>query len=61
MQIELDEINAKKYFGGEELEAEMPGKGFVNLTHCGCNIGGGKLVNGRVKNYYPKGLRMKLN
>ncbi len=61
LQIELDEINVKKYFGGEELETEMPGKGFVNLTHCGCNLGGGKLVSGRVKNYYPKGLRMKLN
>ena len=61
LQIELNETDVKKYFGGEELGAEMPNKGFVNLTHCGCNLGGGKLVSGRVKNYYPKGLRMKLN
>ena len=61
LQIELNETDVKKYFGGEELWAEMPNKGFVNLTHCGCNLGGGKLVSGRVKNYYPKGLRMKLN
>lgn len=48
-----------KYLRGEEIECECDGHGYITLTYLGASLGGGKLVLGRVKNYYPKGLRNK--
>ncbi len=51
-----DEI--KKYLHGEEIEASCP-NGWAVVTVNGCAVGGAKVVNGRAKNHYPKGLRIK--
>lgn len=53
---EGDEI--KKYLHGEEFETDCP-NGWAVVTVSGCTVGGAKVVNGRAKNHYPKGLRIK--
>ena len=47
------------YLRGEELPApELAGEsGFAALLFEGAPLGGGKAVDGRLKNHYPKGLR----
>ena len=46
----------KKYLHGEEIEVECE-NGWAVITVCGCPVGGVKVVNGKGKNHYPKGLR----
>ena len=58
LQIELDDAQIKKYLHGEEIMVSMAGKGYVVVTKNGYPLGGAKLVNGRLKNLYPKGLRV---
>ncbi len=41
-----------------KANATTQGKGFCVVLYEGVPIGGGKLVGNRIKNYYPKGLRM---
>ena len=55
---EVDETNLKKYLHGEELFTNLSGKGFAVIVYDGLVVGGAKLVNGRLKNLYPKGLRV---
>ncbi len=47
------------YLRGEEIAApELAGQnGFAALLYEGAPLGGGKAVDGRLKNHYPKGLR----
>lgn len=47
------------YLHGEEIAApELMGhNGFAAVLYEGAPLGGGKAVDGRLKNYYPKGLR----
>ncbi len=47
-----------KYLRGEEIDARCP-NGWAVVTVDGCSVGGIKVVNGRGKNHYPKGLRLK--
>lgn len=47
-----------KYLRGEEIDADCP-NGWAVVTVDGCAVGGVKVVNGRGKNHYPKGLRLK--
>ncbi len=56
LSAESDEI--KKYLHGEEFEANCD-NGWAVVTVDGCTLGGIKVVNGRAKNHYPKGLRTK--
>lgn len=56
--IDLNEESIKKYLHGEEVEVDDNLKGIVAVTHHGIGLGGGKCVNGRLKNYYPKDLRI---
>ena len=50
----------ERYLRGEEIEAkEADGSGFVAVLYEGAVIGGGKLSGGKIKNHYPKGLRLK--
>jgi len=56
--IELKQEEADKYLKGYELETDRP-NGLCSLTYLGVPLGGGKVVNGKVKNYYPKNLRNK--
>ena len=51
------------YLAGEEISVNVDGSGFaavlVKLGDSGVSLGGGKLSGGRLKNYYPKGLRVR--
>ena len=50
---------AIRYMRGEELDAaELTDSGWCALTYNGSAIGGGKASGGRIKNHYPKGLRI---
>ena len=51
-----EEIN--KYLHGEEISADCE-NGWAVVTVDGCAVGGAKVVSGRAKNHYPKGLRIK--
>ncbi len=53
-----DSDELKKYLHGEEFETDCE-KGWAVVTVCGCSVGGVKVVSGRAKNHYPKGLRTK--
>jgi NOL1/NOP2/sun family putative RNA methylase len=59
-KIELDtESEAlQKYLHGEEIQVDCP-NGWAVVTVNGCTLGGAKVVNGKAKNHYPKGLRLK--
>lgn len=46
----------KKYLHGEEITVDCE-NGWSVITICGCPVGGVKVVNGKAKNHYPKGLR----
>ena len=58
-KIELDKDSPLlfKYLHGEEIETDCP-NGWAVVTVNGCAMGGVKVVNGRAKNHYPKGLRL---
>ena len=51
-----DEV--KKYLHGEEILSNITSKGYGVVTKNGYALGGVKIVNGRLKNLYPKGLRV---
>ncbi len=57
--LSKDDPRVAAYLRGEEIPApELAGQnGFVALLYEGAPLGGGKAVDGRLKNYYPKGLR----
>lgn len=59
-QIELaaDSEALARYLHGEEIDVACE-NGWAVVTVCGCAVGGAKVVNGRAKNHYPKGLRTK--
>ena len=56
IELSPDSDELKKYLHGEEISATCE-NGWAVVTVCGCAVGGGKAVNGRLKNHYPKGLR----
>ncbi len=58
IDLPADSIEIKKYLHGEELDVCCP-NGWAVITVNGCSIGGVKVVNGKAKNHYPKGLRLK--
>ena len=57
-QIELapDSAELEHYLRGEEISVECE-NGWAVITTMGCSVGGVKVVAGRAKNHYPKGLR----
>ncbi len=58
IELEADSPELKKYLHGEEIAADTEnGWAVVNVN--GCAVGGIKVVSGRGKNHYPKGLRLK--
>ncbi len=57
-RVDLSKDDVKKYLHGEEIDIDESLKGIVAVTHHGIGLGGGKCVNGRLKNYYPKELRI---
>ena len=48
--------NTEKYLHGEVIETDLP-NGWCVLMYNNLILGGGKVVDGVVKNHYPKGLR----
>lgn len=54
--ISHDEEKCAKYLHGEVIEADIP-NGWCAVTYNGFVLGGGKAVDGVIKNHYPKGLR----
>lgn len=58
LELSPDSEETKKYLHGEEITANCE-NGWAVVTVNGCALGGVKIVNGRAKNHYPKGLRIK--
>lgn len=58
VELSADSEMLNKYLHGEEIEADCE-KGWAVVTTEGCSIGGIKVANGKGKNHYPKGLRLK--
>lgn len=58
LSAESDEI--KKYLHGEEITVDCE-NGWAVVLVDGCTVGGAKVVSGKAKNHYPKGLRIKNN
>ena len=55
-RVELAGEDLESYLHGEEISVDGPNGWAVVTTH-GCTLGGVKILNGRAKNHYPKGLR----
>lgn len=55
---ELDGKELKCYLHGEEIAVSNESSGYVPVTFSGFVLGGAKLKNGKLKNLYPKGLRL---
>ena len=59
--LSSDGEEVQAYLGGEEIDAPADTKGVVavmiSLGDCEISLGGGKVSDGKLKNYYPKGLR----
>ena len=58
IELPCDSPEMKKYLHGEEFETTCD-NGWAVVTVAGCALGGVKVVNGKAKNHYPKGLRTK--
>ncbi len=58
IKIELTDEDLKKYLHGEELCSNISKKGYAVVTKNGFAIGGVKIAGGKLKNLYPKGLRI---
>ncbi|MBQ6826129.1 MAG: NOL1/NOP2/sun family putative RNA methylase [Clostridia bacterium] len=56
VELSGDREKLEKYLHGEEISADIE-NGYVVITFNGAAVGGGKAVNGKIKNHYPKGLR----
>ncbi len=57
IELDIDSPLLLKYLRGEEIETDCH-NGWAVVTVKGCAVGGAKVVNGRAKNHYPKGLRL---
>ena len=57
IDLEKDSLDLAKYLHGEEIDVDSDKNGWGVITVCGCTLGGVKIVDGRAKNHYPKGLR----
>ena len=58
-KFELEGDNFFKYVHGEELDAgECKNKMFYTMSYKGASVGGGKCTQGKMKNLFPKGLRL---
>ncbi len=57
-QLTLADPRCVEYLSGRELEARTAADGWCCVTVDGWPLGGGKVSGGRVKNHYPKALRL---
>ncbi len=58
LDLPLNDKRLDKYLLGESIFADLE-NGYVAILADGVPLGGGKAVNGQIKNHYPKGLRTK--
>ncbi len=58
IELSPDSEELKKYLHGEEFSVDCE-NGWAVICTMGCTVGGAKVVSGRAKNHYPKGLRSK--
>lgn len=58
IDLDINSPELKKYLHGEEIIADTD-NGWAVVTVKGCTLGGIKVVSGKGKNHYPKGLRIK--
>lgn len=56
INLSTDSAELKQYLHGEEIPVNCE-NGWAVITVDGCVTGGAKVVNGKAKNHYPKGLR----
>lgn len=56
IELSPDGEDIKRYLHGEEISTDCE-NGWAVVTVNGCAVGGAKVVSGRAKNHYPKGLR----
>ena len=62
LSLTADDARVAQYLRGEEIacdELKNEKNGYACLLFEGAPLGGGKHVNGKLKNHYPKGLRNK--
>ena len=61
LSLSHGDARVERYLRGEEIDApELQGEnGFAAVLYEGAPLGGGKAVDGRMKNHYPKGLRLR--
>ena len=57
-QLTLADPRMTEYLSGHEVEARTAADGWCCVTVDGWPLGGGKVSGGRVKNHYPKALRL---
>ena len=57
--LTLQDPRVEEYLRGLEIEAKSASDGYAAVTIEGYALGGGKCVDGRIKNHYPKGLRLR--
>lgn len=57
-ELTLREERCVEYLSGREIEARTAADGWCCVTVDGWPLGGGKASGGRVKNHYPKALRL---
>ena len=58
-KYELKDIEIFPYLQGQELDINCNAKGICTVTYLNIPVGGGKISNEKLKNYYPKELRIK--
>ena len=57
-ELTLADSRTVEYLSGREIEAHTVADGWCCVTVDGWPLGGGKVSGGRVKNHYPKALRL---
>ena len=57
-ELTLADPRCVEYLSGREVEARTAADGWCCVTVDGWPLGGGKVSGGRVKNHYPKALRL---
>ena len=57
-ELTLSDPRTVEYLSGREVEARTAADGWCCVTVDGWTLGGGKVSSGRVKNHYPKALRL---
>lgn len=59
VRLDPDGEEVLRYLTGETLLTDMGGKGWVLVCAGDYSLGWGKLADGRIKNHYPRGLRIR--